>query len=92
MFSLAKTVSVFANKISKSKKFFLSTNKNTLTHISQTRLICKNPIIEVQQGLLRGIKEDNINGKSFFAFRGIPYAKPPVGKLRFKVCIDNTLI
>ncbi|CAD6215947.1 GSCOCT00004249001.2-RA-CDS, partial [Cotesia congregata] len=41
--------------------------------------------IEVQQGLLRGIKEDNINGKSFFAFRAIPYAKPPVGKLRFKV-------
>ncbi|XP_044597179.1 esterase E4-like [Cotesia glomerata] len=84
MFSLTKTVSDFMKKILKSKKIFLPTNKNTLTHISQTRLIWKNPIIEVQQGLLRGIKEDNINGKSFFAFRAIPYAKPPVGKLRFK--------
>lgn len=43
------------------------------------------PLVKVKQGQLRGIIEKNINGKSFLAFRGIPYAKPPVGNLRFKV-------
>ncbi|XP_057325364.1 juvenile hormone esterase-like [Microplitis mediator] len=42
------------------------------------------PIIEVQEGKLRGIKENNINGIHFYAFRGIPYARPPIGDLRFK--------
>lgn len=44
------------------------------------------PIISVQQGKLQGVKEKNINGRTYFyAFRGIPYAKPPVQELRFKV-------
>ncbi|XP_034947990.1 esterase FE4-like [Chelonus insularis] len=42
------------------------------------------PVIQVQQGQLRGIWENNIYGVKFVAFRGIPYAKPPVGDLRFK--------
>ncbi|CAD6208579.1 GSCOCT00010567001.2-RA-CDS [Cotesia congregata] len=37
------------------------------------------PIIKVHSGQLRGIKENN-----FFAFRGIPYAAPPIGQLRFR--------
>ncbi|KAG8034161.1 hypothetical protein G9C98_001245 [Cotesia typhae] len=41
-------------------------------------------ILEVQQGKLCGVKKKNVNGKEFFAFRGIPYAKPPVGERRFK--------
>ncbi|XP_057330625.1 esterase E4-like isoform X2 [Microplitis mediator] len=44
----------------------------------------ENPIVQVQQGKLRGIKERNYNGNNYYAFRGIPYAKPPIGKLRFK--------
>ncbi|XP_044580584.1 esterase FE4-like isoform X1 [Cotesia glomerata] len=37
------------------------------------------PIIKVLSGQLQGVKENN-----FFAFRGIPYAAPPIGELRFR--------
>lgn len=47
--------------------------------------IMSDPIVEVHQGKLRGVNEKNINGINFMAFRGIPYGKSPVGKLRFKV-------
>lgn len=43
--------------------------------------------VTVRHGKLRGIVEENISGGSFFAFRGIPYAKPPIGELRFQVSI-----
>ncbi|CAG9119587.1 unnamed protein product [Plutella xylostella] len=39
--------------------------------------------VKVEQGLLEGVWCENAEGK-YFAFRGIPYAKPPVGELRFK--------
>ncbi|XP_057334106.1 juvenile hormone esterase-like [Microplitis mediator] len=43
------------------------------------------PIVRVQQGQLQGVKEKTVDGNNYFyAFRGIPYAKPPVGNLRFK--------
>ncbi|XP_057325394.1 esterase FE4-like isoform X1 [Microplitis mediator] len=42
------------------------------------------PIVKVNEGKLRGIKDLNYNGVNFYAFRGIPYAKPPIGALRFK--------
>ncbi|KAK0073339.1 hypothetical protein PV325_009859 [Microctonus aethiopoides] len=48
--------------------------------------IMENPIVEVCQGKLRGINEKNINGINYVAFRGVPYAKPPIGNLRFKDC------
>jgi para-nitrobenzyl esterase len=38
-----------------------------------------NPVIHVQQGRLEGREEDGL-----CVFRGIPYAKPPVGALRFR--------
>lgn len=40
--------------------------------------------VQVQQGIVAGLQEKLPNRGNFFAFRGIPYAKPPVGKLRFK--------
>lgn len=52
----------------------------------------ENPIVKIEQGQLRGVAEKNLNGKSYFAFRGIPYAKPPLGNLRFKVIYDKTFI
>lgn len=41
------------------------------------------PIISIKQGQLNGTVLKSRNGKPFFAFYGIPYAEPPVGKLRF---------
>lgn len=47
--------------------------------------------VNVREGKLIGIIED-IHDGSYIVFRGIPYAKPPVGKLRFKVNISRFLI
>ncbi|XP_058123887.1 juvenile hormone esterase [Anopheles coustani] len=40
--------------------------------------------VKVRQGTVSGVKEKLPNGNEFCAFRGIPYAKPPVGELRFR--------
>lgn len=40
--------------------------------------------VTVAQGILRGRVETSKCEKTFFSFRGIPYARPPVGPLRFK--------
>ncbi|XP_026315291.1 juvenile hormone esterase-like isoform X2 [Hyposmocoma kahamanoa] len=41
------------------------------------------PFAQIEQGKLRGVVCENNEGK-YLAFKGIPYAKPPVGILRFK--------
>lgn len=41
--------------------------------------------IETKLGHVRGTVMLSRNGKRFNAFLGLPYAKPPVGELRFKV-------
>lgn len=42
--------------------------------------------VEVEQGILRGQQKtsDYFSHKKYFSFQGIPYAKPPLGPLRFK--------
>lgn len=42
-------------------------------------------LVEVEQGKLRGATGENYHGGQFCKFLGIPYAKAPVGDLRFKV-------
>ncbi|XP_055624038.1 cholinesterase 2-like [Toxorhynchites rutilus septentrionalis] len=42
------------------------------------------PIVEVRQGKLRGATSTLPNGSPYHYFKGVPYAKPPVGELRFQ--------
>ena len=41
-------------------------------------------IIETRNGSIRGSEMKSIQGKKIYAFRGIPYAKPPIGDRRFR--------
>lgn len=43
--------------------------------------------VRVSDGVLEGELEHNEYGGSYFSFKGIPYAQPPLGDLRFKVII-----
>lgn len=41
--------------------------------------------VTLKQGAILGSREEATNGRVYYSFRSIPYAKPPVGPLRFKV-------
>ncbi|KOB73252.1 Carboxyl/cholinesterase 5BL [Operophtera brumata] len=42
------------------------------------------PVVTVEQGQLQGRVANTPSGKGYYSFQGIPYAKPPLGSLRFK--------
>ena len=41
--------------------------------------------VNLSKGKLRGARLDYDFGQYYYAFKGIPYARPPVKELRFKV-------
>lgn len=41
-------------------------------------------IVRVEQGLLKGQQIESAENGSYVSFKGVPYAKPPIGPLRFK--------
>ena len=43
------------------------------------------PLVDIENGRVSGIMEKSVKGREFYSFYGIPFAEPPVGKLRFKV-------
>lgn len=45
-------------------------------------------IVETAKGPVKGVLKTSCVGETFYRFRGIPYAKAPVGDLRFKVSVD----
>lgn len=40
-------------------------------------------VVEISQGLVQGTILETRNGRNISAFIGIPYAQPPIGKLRW---------
>ena len=47
-------------------------------------------VIQTTNGQIRGAEKTTRLGRKHYAFLGIPYAKPPVGDLRFEV--QHTII
>lgn len=43
------------------------------------------PLINIPTGAIRGTYKKSEGGRVYAAFEGIPYARPPVGKYRFRV-------
>lgn len=50
------------------------------------------PTVNIPLGLIEGYVGLTVNSKPFFKFEGIPYAKPPIGDLRFEVSFDETVL
>ncbi|XP_065209336.1 juvenile hormone esterase-like [Planococcus citri] len=46
--------------------------------------IASGVILTTKQGILKGAVEKSRGGRSFYSFYNIPYAEPPIGKLRFQ--------
>lgn len=44
-------------------------------------------VVNTALGPIKGNRRTSYLGDEFFSFRGVPFAKPPVGELRFKVCL-----
>lgn len=43
------------------------------------------PVVDTEYGPVKGIKTKSVLSSKFFSFRGIPYMKAPIGKLRFRL-------
>lgn len=43
------------------------------------------PEVTTKLGKVRGAYKTSHFGRTFAAFEGVPYAKPPIGNLRFEV-------
>ncbi|XP_044265021.1 esterase B1-like [Tribolium madens] len=41
-------------------------------------------VITLEEGQIRGKKDEDYLGKTYYSFLGVPYAKAPIGELRFK--------
>ncbi|XP_063531891.1 juvenile hormone esterase-like isoform X1 [Cydia strobilella] len=53
-------------------------------HVLNTSGFKNEPIVTVKQGRLQGAVATLHDGSSYYSFKGIPYAQPPVGPLRFR--------
>jgi len=53
-------------------------------------VIC-NPVVRITNGAIKGQTLKSRDGRDFYSFTSIPYAKPPINELRFKVNFIETL-
>lgn len=54
----------------------------TILHFVVTAYV---PKVNTPNGVVVGYQRRSYNGRTFIAFEGIPYAKKPIGQLRFEV-------
>lgn len=47
--------------------------------------VTSSPIVTIKNGTLQGSIISSRTGRDIYAFQGIPYARPPIGELRFEV-------
>lgn len=45
----------------------------------------KNIVVSTLSGKLQGLFLKSTEGDDYYSFKGVPYAKPPIGDLRFQV-------
>lgn len=45
----------------------------------------ENVVTNTEYGQIEGLKQQSALGCEYLSFLGVPFAKPPVGNLRFKV-------
>ncbi|GLH15213.1 Esterase FE4 [Gryllus bimaculatus] len=55
-----------------------------LTRCQISGACAQNPIVRTAQGEIRGQQKEAVTGSTYLSWNGVPYAKPPVGELRFK--------
>ena len=70
---------------------FKNTRITTVLHVLFNVLIIVNyvisyvPLVTIKNGTLEGTIMKTRKGRDLLGFRGIPYATPPLGSLRFEV-------
>lgn len=70
------------------KRFFLNRIGSLLRMTkNEYSMVAQRPVINISQGVVCGVEETLPNRESFYSFKGIPYAEPPIGELRFEVCV-----
>lgn len=48
--------------------------------------------VKISKGTVKGRILKSRDGRPYYSFTGIPYAKPPIGELRFEVFVFNIKI
>ena len=67
--------------------FIISLSATALSNVLPTEEYLT---VRTDCGVVRGRSEVTLLEKrTFYAFKGIPYAKPPIGELRFKVNLSE---
>ena len=69
--------------IKPAKKFAMLLLATLLASVATT--LGEDITVNLSKGKLRGARLDYDFGQYYYAFKGIPYARPPVKELRFKV-------
>ena len=59
--------------------------KSFLVLVLASLSIAEEMSVKTEKGSIKGVRVDHDFGQYYYSFRGIRYAKAPVGKLRFKV-------